>query len=179
MSKTKLSKELNLLNKEQLIQLILDAYSARKETKEYLEFFLNPDINSLLDKYKLAIHKELKRVKRGHYCKARISFIKKQIKNFSSFQPGYQAEIELLLDTIKFSLECQSNSYFSDTLISGIGSLVTTLLDIANANLIADSVLSQLRTLLNHPHSQTNHFYIFLNNTIKSYFASSKPSIIS
>lgn len=157
MSKAKLSKELIQLNKEQLIQLILDAYSARKETKEYLEFFLNPDIDRLFDKYSFAIHKELRRVKRGHYCKARISFIKRQIKEFSSFQPGYEAEIKLLLDTIKFAIECESQSYFSDTLITGIGSLVTMLLDIANTNLVADSILEKLHDLLNHSNAPRGH----------------------
>lgn len=179
MSKAKLHKELILLNKEQLIQLILDAYSARKETKDYLEFFLNPDINRLFNKYSTTIHKELRRVKRGHYCKARISFIKREIKEFSSFQPGYEAEITLLLDTIKYAIICESQSHFSDTLISGIGSLITMLLDIANINLVTDSVLQKLHFLLNQTNSPTNHFRNYLNNIITLYQSSSQLSTIS
>lgn len=84
----------------QLREMILEAYSARKEIKEYFEFFLNPDIEHLLDKYQTIILKELRRTKRGSYSKARISFIRKQIKEFSSFQPGYEALLDIRFFTL-------------------------------------------------------------------------------
>lgn len=52
MSKTKLKKYLQTLDREQLSQVILDMYDARKEAKEYLEFFMDPDIDATLEKEK-------------------------------------------------------------------------------------------------------------------------------
>ena len=43
MSKIQLKKELQTMEAPQLREMILEAYSARKEIKEYFEFFLNPD----------------------------------------------------------------------------------------------------------------------------------------
>ena len=59
MSKTTLKRELVNMDKEQLIELILEVYAARKDAKEYFEFFLNPDVGKLLDKYELAVSKNL------------------------------------------------------------------------------------------------------------------------
>ena len=43
MSKIKLKKELQNMSREQLLDIILNVYDARKEAREYFEFFLNPD----------------------------------------------------------------------------------------------------------------------------------------
>jgi len=51
MSKSRLRKELSLLTKEQLIDLTLDAYAARREVKEFYDFFLKPDAQALQDKF--------------------------------------------------------------------------------------------------------------------------------
>ncbi|MDE6445165.1 MAG: hypothetical protein K2K64_12230 [Muribaculaceae bacterium] len=52
MSKTKLKKYLQTLTEEQVIQVVMDLYDARKEAREYLEFFMNPDIKAALEKAK-------------------------------------------------------------------------------------------------------------------------------
>ena len=51
MSKLRLTKEIKQLERHQLEQMILDAYAARKEIKEYFDFFLNPDVDKLIEKY--------------------------------------------------------------------------------------------------------------------------------
>ena len=43
MSKVALKKYLNTLQKGEIVEMVLDLYDARKEAKEYLEYFLNPD----------------------------------------------------------------------------------------------------------------------------------------
>ncbi len=58
MSKTKLKKHLLTLTKEQLIDLMLDLYSASKEANKWLEFYLEPNFEAELQKYKKAIHKQ-------------------------------------------------------------------------------------------------------------------------
>lgn len=58
MSKAKLKKYLQTLSKEQVIEMILELYDARKEAKDYLEFYLPPGSNAELEKCKKAIRKE-------------------------------------------------------------------------------------------------------------------------
>ncbi len=58
MSKTKLKKHLLSLTKEQITDIVLELYDARKEAKDYLEFYLAPDCNAELEKSKKAIRNE-------------------------------------------------------------------------------------------------------------------------
>jgi len=177
MSKILLKKTLMDMEKEQIIDLLLDAYSARKETKEFLEFFINPDVEKLLAKYELSISKEFKRFKHGSYSKARISLIKKLIKEFSSFQPGFQAEIELLFHTVSCAMTAESYLYFPETLIKGISSVVNMIVDIADKNIVADKNILRLKAMFSNPSSGTRHFRGYLNNSLDSYLAMSKPTI--
>ena len=57
MSKAKLKKYLQTLPQEHLVQVILDLYDARKEAKEYLEFFMDPDPKTALEKAKKEIYR--------------------------------------------------------------------------------------------------------------------------
>ena len=99
MSKTALIKELSKMDSAQLVQIIADAYTAKAEIKDYFEFFLNPDVEKLLDKHKQRIAKELSRTKWGH-SKARVTVIKKAVKDFLGFAPGVQAELDMYFLTL-------------------------------------------------------------------------------
>lgn len=46
------------LTKEQITDIVLELYDARKEAKDYLEFYLAPDCNAELEKSKKAIRNE-------------------------------------------------------------------------------------------------------------------------
>lgn len=52
MSKTKLKKYLQTLTHEQIVQVVMDLYDARKAAKEYLEFFMDPNPSDALEKAK-------------------------------------------------------------------------------------------------------------------------------
>lgn len=176
MSKLQLKKELVNMEKDQLVELILDAYSARKETKEYLEFFVNPDVGKLQTKYEIAVSKELNRVKRGGYCKARISHIKKLVKEFSSFQPGFEAEMDLLFYTVSYAMAAESHLHFPETLMRGVASLVRILIDIADTNLVIDKTIIHLKAMFSNEQAGSRYFRRFLNDELASYMALSRPS---
>ena len=95
MGKLQLKKEIQALPREQLELMILEAYESRKEIKQYFDYFINPDVNKLADKYQLEISKEFYRSKRG-YTKARITNIRRIYKEFQGFHPGFDKELELL-----------------------------------------------------------------------------------
>lgn len=122
MSKTLLKKELQHLDRDEVVQVLLDLYTARKEAREWLDFFADPDVDKRLDKAKESIARELNRG-RGQ-SKARISHIRKTIKDFASLQPGDEAVAELMTYTIEQAYASSRRIRLSNTLISGLQRLV-------------------------------------------------------
>ena len=55
MSKTQLKKFLNTLNHDQITEMVLELYAARKEAKDYLDYFMNPDEEKMQEKYRAII----------------------------------------------------------------------------------------------------------------------------
>lgn len=99
MSKSQLKKELEQLSAEQLRQIITDAYGARKEIRDYFEFFLNPDADKLIERANTQIVKELNRSK-WRRSKARVTVIKKVIKDVASLNPGEEYLMGLMMSTL-------------------------------------------------------------------------------
>lgn len=58
MSKSTIKKTLMTMSKEEIIDMVLAMYDARKEAKEYLEFFANPNEDGKLEEYKKIIIEE-------------------------------------------------------------------------------------------------------------------------
>ena len=58
MSKAKLKKYIHTLSKEQVDDIVLQLYSASKEAKTWLEFYLEPNSDTELEKYKKAIYRQ-------------------------------------------------------------------------------------------------------------------------
>lgn len=85
---------------EQLSELILDLYSAKAEAKEYLDFFVSPDIDKKLDKAKTAITKEVYRQSRGRN-RSRPTRIRRMIKDLASLDPGAEHVAELMVYAIE------------------------------------------------------------------------------
>ena len=168
MSKLQLKKEIHRLERRQLEQMILEAYDARKETKEYFDFFLNPDVEKLIEKYKVAIAKEFARSKRGH-SKARISVIKKLVKEFESFHPGFDKEIDFLFYIVSHALLTETTIYFSDTLMKGIAAIIEKMLDTADRNLVADTLLTNLTALLDDESAGTRYFRRYLREALSHF----------
>lgn len=56
MSKTQLKKYIAGLPAEQVGEILLQVYDASKEAKGWIDFYLNPDIEALSEKYRKQIH---------------------------------------------------------------------------------------------------------------------------
>ncbi len=148
MSKTTLMRELRVMDKEQLIEIILQAYGSGKETREYFDFFVNPDPKGMFEKYSEHIAKELSRVKYGRRTKARISIIKGHIKKFSSFEPGSEFVTDLYLYAIKLALLTEKKVYFTETLFNGIKKLAADGLTYADKHGCARQFLAGIGSML-------------------------------
>ena len=86
MSKAQLKKQLKTLEKDEIIEMVMELYDARKEAKEYLEFYLNPNEKSKLDEYKKIIENEFY-PSRGE-PKTRFSVCRKAINDFMKLKPA-------------------------------------------------------------------------------------------
>ena len=96
MSKAKLKKHLQMLTKEQVIEVMLELYDARKEAKEYLEFYLAPDSNAELEKCKPT---------RGFSEKPSFAKCRKVISDFQKLKPEPACVADLMLFYIEQGCE--------------------------------------------------------------------------
>jgi len=165
MSKSALRNELRTMNSEQLQAIILDAYDARAEFKEYFEFFLKPDVNRLLEKHRAKLVKELNRTRWGH-SKARVSVIKKAVKEFIGFRPGPEAILDMLLLTLHLLGSAERYIDMADTQIRYIKALAMQIVDFADNNEIASVALNRIGSML-----QSGKYSNYFNRTISESIA--------
>lgn len=174
MSKTKLKKELSGLTKPQLEELILDLYGARREVKEYFNFYLDPDSEKLRHKYEKKIYSELARGK-WRRSTARISRIKTAIKEFQSFMPDERETDNLIFNTISACLLTEKVKDFSDTLVNGTSALVEMYLTRADDNQSFSTAMTRLDGLLRSKEAGTHHFRDYLQKTVARYIQEQNP----
>lgn len=101
MSKTELKKYLKTLTADQLVDVIMEAYDARKQTKEYFEYYLNPDEKAQVAKINEMIGKEFYPVRGKRKC--RVSAIKRAIKEFEKLYPD---PVNIVAVKINFVIAC-------------------------------------------------------------------------
>lgn len=166
MGKLDLRRQLRGLTAEQMQQVILDAYDARKEIKEYFDYFLNPDPQALIEKFMKAAHKELTRTRRGGYSKARISYFRKMLKEFDAFQPGWDSEIEVRLQLLERMLEIEKYIDFGEPMIKGAATLANELLAVADRNEAFPATMERLQTLLLNEDKGTRSFRSYITRNI-------------
>lgn len=171
MSKTALKKELQTMTQEQLVQTIIDAYSARPEIKEYFEFFLNPDAEALFEKSRLTVARELDRVKRGYYSKARISVLRKQIKLFDSFQPGAEWSVRFRLFIVSYAVVSETGVTFPPALMQGIADIMCRALDLADATEHTAMAMEAVERIIADETTGSRYFRRLLADTLADYLA--------
>lgn len=131
------------MSQEQLVQIIIDAYDARQETKEYFEFFLNPDVEKLFDRFRKDVQKEFNRTKWGR-SKARVIVIKRQVKNFESLNPGLEAVMDMLFFTLSNLCLVDSYAQLTPALQNYISALVTHIKELAEKHETVSQTMEQL-----------------------------------
>lgn len=103
MSKAQVKKCLSKLTKEQVIEVVLELYDARKEAKEYLEYYVNPNDSEKLDDYKKIIYNEFY-PNRGE-PKCRFSVCRKALSDFIKLKPNPVFLADLMLFYIETGVE--------------------------------------------------------------------------
>lgn len=149
MSKSTLRKELVKMTHEQLVQIVLDAYDARKETKEYFEFFLNPDIEKIVEQHKKLIVKELNRTKWGA-SKARVSVIKRAVKDFESLNPGTDAVIDMYFLTLQYLCIAERHINFTPIQENYVSTLSKQIVKYADHHEIVAQTMPRLQKIIDN-----------------------------
>ncbi|MDE6247042.1 MAG: hypothetical protein K2M41_04270 [Muribaculaceae bacterium] len=105
MSKTKLKKALNALEKEELINTIIELYDARKDAKDYLEYWLAPDPQGELEKCVKLVNRQFYTPQGLSRRSPQSSAISKILKDFSTicFEPEKVAELMMQICTISLN----------------------------------------------------------------------------
>ena len=73
--------------KEEIIGMVLEMYDARKEAKEYLEFYANPDEDGKLEEYKKIITEEFYPSRGRQEPKTRFSVCRKAVSDYKKLKP--------------------------------------------------------------------------------------------
>lgn len=105
MSKAKLKKHLGTLTRDQVAEVLLDLYDARKEAREYLEFYLAPDSEGLMEKARQKV--------RGYFTartgrplrRPRFGKCARVIADYMSLSPDPRCVAELMLCYVELGIE--------------------------------------------------------------------------
>lgn len=98
MGLTDIKKELKKLDKDKLVDLVIDLYKKNKSVKEFLDFYVNPDERELFNKYRDKVL-EAFYPKRGNIFKLKDG--KQAISDFKKLEPS----ADLLADLMLFYVE--------------------------------------------------------------------------
>lgn len=85
-------------------RMVIEMYDARKEAKDYLEYYANPDENGKLEEYKDIICAEFYPDGR-RLPKARLSVCRKAVADFKKLKPSADALAELMLSYMENAIE--------------------------------------------------------------------------
>lgn len=162
------------MSREQLIDIILSAYDARKETKEYFEFFLNPDVTAMMSKCEDVIIKECNKSRRGGYAKFRISAIKRLLKDFQGLNPGVEYVLKMMLIAIHHMVWMTARLYISDKQYDSIIKYISDTLTYADRNSLYQPAVTTLLELANREQFQGRYIRHAIITTIEDHTATLK-----
>lgn len=126
------------MSAEQIGEMVLDLYAARSEAREYLDFFVSPDIEKKLNKSRSSIKKEMSRNSKGRN-KSRSTRIRRFIKDISSLNPGTEPVAEIMTFAVETFCEVGSDQIIKTSVQNGYARLLhDTIVYINDAGLVGD-----------------------------------------
>lgn len=156
------------MSREETAELLLKLYSARKEAKEFLDFFIDPDVGKISDKAQTAIKNEVWREVK-HKAALRMTRIRKTVKWFDSFDPGIEEQLKLRLFAIGQICSRNKKTIFSDATARGVINLVTDTLHLADRNcmsaFVVDDIVNDVKSM---PASYRLSFYHKMENHLRA-----------
>lgn len=133
---------------EQIAEMVLDLYAARPEAKEYLDFFVSPDIDKKLDKARSAIKKEISRTSRGRN-RTRSTKVRRLIKDVASLNPGVEHVAEIMTFALETICETSKTQIIKTTTQNGFARLLRETLLFIDSNSVLTQFLPRIETAVN------------------------------
>lgn len=133
------------MSAEQISELVLDLYDARPEAREYLDFFVKPDLDAKMKKAQSAVHKEVSRSARGR-SKMRITRIRRLIKDIVSLNPGDEAVCDIMTFAIEEVCATDADLYIKETTRRALAKLLAETVTAADAAGMLDLYLPRLQS---------------------------------
>lgn len=148
MSKTALKKAIKELDPEQLRELILDIYEAKCDSRYYLDFFVNPDINTRLEAAKAANRERTATWKQRRQQSTNIGS-EKAIASITCLQPGPEECVEIMkYGVVSLCLTAHVFS-FKEGLVKSTAKLLNDTLVYADRNQLLGSCLTTIERAIN------------------------------
>jgi len=146
MGLTDIKKELIKLDKEKLVELVVDLYKKNKSVKELLDFYVNPNEKELFLKYKDKVY-EAFYPKRGDRFK--LSDGKKAISDFKKLEASKELLSELMLfyaeTGVKFTNEFGD---IDEPFYNSIASVYSNALTLMNKESILDKFADRAKQIV-------------------------------
>ena len=96
MSKSQVKKLLAGMSKEEVINTVMELYDARKEARDYLDYYVNPNESNELEKFKKIVLKEFDDdISRDPQC--RFSVCRKALSDFKKLAPSTETLAEAMV----------------------------------------------------------------------------------
>ncbi len=111
MSKSQVKKLLAGMSKEEVINTVMELYDARKEARDYLDYYVNPNESNELEKFKKIVLKEFDDdISRDPQC--RFSVCRKALSDFKKLAPS----TDTLAEAMVYYVErvCEFSFYAGD-----------------------------------------------------------------
>lgn len=123
MSKTQLKKALSQLSAQQMAELLTDLYDARPEAREYLDFWVKPDIDAKLEKAKASVRKETRRQSKGR-SRLRSTRLRRTIKDIASLNPGAEHVCEIMTFSVETACALDPSVWIKTSTQQALGRLL-------------------------------------------------------
>lgn len=170
MSRTTLKKEIADFTADQLRELVLEIYTASKDAREYLDFYVNPDADAMMDKHIKMLDKELVRGKYGRST-ARVSRIRTILKHLESFGIGADQQIKVMMYAWRKMISVERVKFISQPFYNGIFRLMKDILDYADRYLLFDATLKEVTETMEE-NIVSRSMRARLKEALSDYFAS-------
>lgn len=109
MSKSQVKKLLAGMSKEEVINVVMELYDARKEARDYLDYYTNPDEKNELEKFKKIVLKEFDEdFSRNPQC--RFSVCRKALSDFKKLAPSEETLAEAMVFYVERICEFSFNA---------------------------------------------------------------------
>ncbi len=155
MSKASVKRELKQYSAEQLLELITEIYDTRVLTaREYLDYYVNPDPKTQIEKAEKKITREVDKVRRGS-MRFKISNIKREIERVRAFAIDPVEVAQLMCRTAARLVTGSCDYYTTEAQRNAILNFFKATADYIAANALYPHVRDAYDAILHPPRQYT------------------------